>query len=165
MTRHLDIVAELNRIAREHGGVARPEDVVEAARPPDSVLHSRFQWDDTKAAAQYRLFQARQLLRVTIIMRDKDERSIVVPTFTSLTTERGQGYRATTTIFADPDLALQQAVDVLRQVERLIARANNSYLTAIHNCVAIRLNELEEELDSKVSSVRPVGEADGMPAA
>ena len=38
------------------------EDVVAAARDPLSPLHSKFQWDDSKAAHRYRLWQARQII-------------------------------------------------------------------------------------------------------
>lgn len=63
-----DILKELevdNRI--------EPQAVVDKARSPDSPLYSFFEWDDTKAAAQHRLLQARQLIRrvkVEVIIRD-----------------------------------------------------------------------------------------------
>ena len=44
-------------------GKLRPIDVVERARDPKSVLHDCFEWDDTKAAEQWRLRQAAQLIR------------------------------------------------------------------------------------------------------
>ena len=58
---------ELKRIAREHGGVLHPEHVVEAAANPENVLHQAFEWDDNEAAHQYRLEQARRLIRVTVM--------------------------------------------------------------------------------------------------
>lgn len=36
--------------------------IVEVAEDPDHPLHSKFQWDDTEAAHQYRLIQARNLI-------------------------------------------------------------------------------------------------------
>lgn len=39
------------------------EDVVQAARSPDSPLHRFFEWDDSKAAHQYRVSQARKLIQ------------------------------------------------------------------------------------------------------
>lgn len=41
----------------------KPHDVVEAASHPGSPLNPFFQWDDTKAAAEYRLSQARNLIQ------------------------------------------------------------------------------------------------------
>ena len=59
---------ELLEICRENRGVLRPEDVVEQARSPKSVLHGLFQWDDSEAAREYRLWQARELIRVSVVM-------------------------------------------------------------------------------------------------
>lgn len=36
--------------------------IVEVAANPEHPLHGRFEWDDTEAARQYRLIQARQLI-------------------------------------------------------------------------------------------------------
>ena len=49
---------------RDERGALTPALVVEAARDPEHPLHSRFEWDDTEAAKQWRLTQASQLLRV-----------------------------------------------------------------------------------------------------
>lgn len=42
---------------------ARPAAIVERAKAPDAPLHGCFQWDDSEAADQYRLMQARFMLR------------------------------------------------------------------------------------------------------
>jgi len=60
------VVDELTRIANKHNGLLRPADVIEAARPVGSPLHTRFTWDDTEAAHQYRLWQAREIIRVSV---------------------------------------------------------------------------------------------------
>lgn len=38
----------------DKNGRLTPQLVVNAAKNPKSALHSRFEWDDTKAAARYR---------------------------------------------------------------------------------------------------------------
>lgn len=48
---------------REQYGALTPENVLQAARPADSPLHSRFEWDDSVAADEYRKVQARDLIR------------------------------------------------------------------------------------------------------
>jgi hypothetical protein len=45
---------ELERLAAEYGDELTEENVVEAARSPDSYLHSLFEWDDAKAARKHR---------------------------------------------------------------------------------------------------------------
>ena len=44
-------------------GVLLPEEVVEAARPKSSPLHSFFTWDNKKAAEERRRDQARELIQ------------------------------------------------------------------------------------------------------
>ncbi len=53
--------AELARLHAKRGYLT-PVQVVNAAKDPNSPLHRHFQWDDSKAAHQYRLWQARELI-------------------------------------------------------------------------------------------------------
>ena len=48
-----------------------PPDVVEAARPKKAPLHAAFEWDNGQAAEQYRLFQARRLIRSVYVVSDE----------------------------------------------------------------------------------------------
>jgi hypothetical protein len=58
------IIAELDRLAslRPDGSLEAAQ-VLDAARPLESVLHSQFTWDDAEAAEAHRLGQARGLIR------------------------------------------------------------------------------------------------------
>lgn len=57
----------LEEIRRQQGvddfTLLNPEAVVEAARPDDHPLHDRFTWDDTEAARQHRISEARNVIR------------------------------------------------------------------------------------------------------
>lgn len=57
----------LVRLAERDGKVT-PETFLEAATPPDSPIHDLFEWNDTVAAVQHRLHQARQIVR-SIVFR------------------------------------------------------------------------------------------------
>lgn len=57
-----DLREVLLAIREEHGRLT-PKIVVEAARDPGSPIHSKFVWDDTKAAELFRESQAAELLR------------------------------------------------------------------------------------------------------
>lgn len=53
-----------------------PTNFLEAARPETAPLHDLFEWDDTQAANEYRLEQARRILRsieVVVVGADKKE--------------------------------------------------------------------------------------------
>lgn len=98
------VALELTRIAKAHGATTcKAEWVVEAARPKSSPLHSKFNWDDAAAGHQYRLWQARQLISVTIIT------VVNKPTqmFVSLRQDRhpgGAGYRTIVDVMNDDQL-------------------------------------------------------------
>ena len=56
----------------------RPSEVVAAAKPKTSPLHCEFTWDDTKAAHEYRLNEARHLIRV-VTWVDKTKEGTEIP--------------------------------------------------------------------------------------
>lgn len=114
------IITELKRIAAEHRGQLKPSDVVAAARSQDSPLHSQFQWDDTAAAHQWRLEQARQLIRVTVeFVGPKDDQTLT-RVFVSLTPDRqeGRGYRTTAAVLSNSEYRAQLLVDAKEEMER-----------------------------------------------
>lgn len=73
----MSIVTELIEIYEKNGDVLRPEDVVEFARNPKTALHKEFTWDDSEAARQYRLHQARRVITVHIQMEDDPPPTVV----------------------------------------------------------------------------------------
>lgn len=111
---HNAIREELERLKVD--GIIRPSDVVEAAQEPASPLHDWFQWDDGEAAHQYRLDQARKLLRVYVVT-DTPE-SAPVRALVSLTTDRsnGGGYRAVADVMSDDALREQMLRDAFTQL-------------------------------------------------
>lgn len=63
--RHLEL------LRTQSNGALMPTDVVDDARHNNSPLHSFFEWDNTKAAEEHRLTQARGLIRsVVAIYKD-----------------------------------------------------------------------------------------------
>ena len=51
----------------ECGGMISAEQFVEQAKPESSILHSYLEWDDSMAAHEYRLTQARTMLRSIVV--------------------------------------------------------------------------------------------------
>lgn len=104
---------ELEQIRSRAGGVLKPEDVVAFARNPKTALHSWFTWDDSAAAAEYRLWQARQVIRVCVRVVEGDKEP-PVRTYVSLYEDRGQdGYRLLTDVLSDEEMCetlLEQAL-------------------------------------------------------
>lgn len=64
------IIREFKAIKRANGGKLEPELVLERARDPASKLHRFFEWDDQRAAAKWRVEQARKLIGQYYILVD-----------------------------------------------------------------------------------------------
>lgn len=93
------IQEELLALYEAHNGLLRPEDVVEFAKNPETALHSRFEWDDSAAAHQWRLEQARNVIRVHVTTVANNE----VRMWVSLDTDRysTSGYRSLEDVMTD----------------------------------------------------------------
>lgn len=91
-TKKAAIAAEMQVIAGQKDALL-PEDVVDAARNPNSTMHSFFEWDDSEAAAKFRLVQARWLIRsVEIVVERHDAKTTIAPAFAF---QGRQGYVST----------------------------------------------------------------------
>lgn len=111
-------IKELERIRKEGGGILRPPAVVEAARDPKNPLHDEFQWDDTEAAHQYRLWQARELIvKVRVVLSDSAPGAIQA--FVSLASDRQEGgYRHIVDVMRDDDMREQLIRSALADLNR-----------------------------------------------
>ncbi len=109
---------ELMSIAEEHGGMLRPADVVEFARDPGTALHSKFTWDDGEAAEQYRLWQARRVIRCSVVVIPEKQQEYKA--FVSLTPDRNGitgGYRSIRSVVSNRDLREQLLEDAIREMK------------------------------------------------
>lgn len=115
------IVAELKRIAQENDGVLKAEAVVEAARPPASPLHNSFEWDDNEAAERWRIYQARNLIRVSVeFLNVPGSEPVKVSAFVSLTPDReqeGGGYRLMINVMSRKESREQLLEDALAELK------------------------------------------------
>lgn len=74
-----EVVSKLNELLKKHGEL-RTSMVLEEAKKKRSPLHNEFEWDDTKAAHNHRLWQSRQLIkRFSVTIVEHDEKLINVP--------------------------------------------------------------------------------------
>jgi len=105
-----------------------PEDVVDEARPATSPLHHRFEWDDAEAGEQYRIIQARQLIREVDIKFTSPQSGEVftLRAFSSLNKAGAidrDGYAPTEEILMDDTL---RAI-LLQQMQRDISNLRATY--------------------------------------
>ena len=89
----------------ESEGRLTPANLVEEARPEESPMHKAFEWDDAKAAENYRKQQATQMIRA-IVVRESDvvsggSESVQVKVFNQ--PEKGGVYESLMTILLDEE--------------------------------------------------------------
>lgn len=116
--KHLDMLRE------QFKGELTPPDVLADARNPNSPLHAFFEWDDNEAAEQFRLQQARGLIRAVVaIYREAKgtEKPVRIAAFTRIAEGEASHYRATHHAMsqkATRDAVLAQAWRELQQWRR-----------------------------------------------
>lgn len=116
-------VRELEFLRQQHGALLKAEHVVEFASDERTALHGEFEWDDTEAAYQYRLEQARRVLRIKLVV-DSQAGPQNVRMFVSLMSDRqkpGGGYRPLVDVMTAEDMRdelLRQALGELKTVRR-----------------------------------------------
>ena len=117
-------IEELKAIAARHGGLLKPEHVVEFAESPDTALHSAFEWDDSEASRLYRIVQARAIIRVTVQVVAMKDGNQTVPVFVSLQADRddGGGYRDTFTVLKGKDTRAALLAEARRDMEAFEGR-------------------------------------------
>lgn len=111
------IKQELEIIRQKTGGILYPKDVVGYAEDESTSLHSQFEWDNTEAAHQHRLWQARQLIRTVIaVLPNKTE---PVQIYVSLKTDRREegGYRYIVDVLSDEEKRTQMLSDALEALQ------------------------------------------------
>jgi hypothetical protein len=113
---------ELEQIRQSHGGLLRPEDVVRFARNKRTALHSEFEWDDEKASAEYRLWQARCVIRVSVtVLPSPHSDQEPVRAYVSVVRDRvqpGGGYRSIVDVMGDEEMRSELVNEALGEVKR-----------------------------------------------
>lgn len=65
-----DVAADVFRQLENSGGLT-PKRLVEVSKPNDAPLHNEFEWNDKKAAQQYREAQAGHLIRCLVVRKEE----------------------------------------------------------------------------------------------
>lgn len=115
----LEIQKEFERLMKQDpDGLLKPEAVIEAAESPTHPLHSRFEWDDSRAAQLYRIQQARHIIASFEI--EIPQLEVKVRALTSLDVDRTTGgYRWTLDTLERPDLREELIRTALKELTYL----------------------------------------------
>ena len=115
-------IEELERIRLDNGSVARPQQVVNIARAEDSPLHDQFEWDDSVAGEQFRLEQARSMMRSILVVVEGDGEELLEPYYVHVEvidaeSHKLRGYVPLRVAMADPDMRGQVLNNALRELD------------------------------------------------
>lgn len=126
MSKKAAIQKELNLIAGRHNGLLRPENVLEVAeKDKTGILGSCFEWSNTKAAKEYRLWQAREIIMVHVTVLHKDTKPTRV--YVSMMNDRtrpGGGYRSIEVVLSNKVLREQFLYEALADLKRIEDKYN-----------------------------------------
>lgn len=102
----------------EQQGKLTAKNLLDESRPTEAPLHGEFEWDDVKAAEEFRLQQARHIINCLLIEDDSQQET--VRAFFTLA-DSAPEYRSIRTIMADEtqsEALLQVAMQELQAFER-----------------------------------------------
>jgi len=123
VSEHRELIrSELEQIRCANGGLLRPEDVVKFASNKRTALHNEFEWDDAKASAEFRLWQARNVIRVTVtVLPSPHSDQEPVRAYVSVVSDRvqpGGGYRAIGEVMTNDRMRAELVSEALADVKR-----------------------------------------------
>jgi hypothetical protein len=114
----------------QRDGCLRPTAVVSYARPKRSPLHDEFEWNDKVAGEQFRLQQARRLIRVTVRRSPTgvEEKWVHVPSEqidgpTARDDDREGAYKPVSVVVQTPseyERAMREMMSHLNAIERSV---------------------------------------------
>jgi len=107
---------EFERIQKEYGELTS-ETLLKAATPKKALFHILFEWDDSKAAEQYRMQQARTIINniEIIVISDGKERNIGA--YEIVKSNKGREYkRIDTMTFSEIEYVKDSTLAALKQI-------------------------------------------------
>lgn len=116
--RQFEELAEVERNNKDEDLLAA--EVVAFASDPDTALHAQFEWDDSAAAHQHRLWQARKIIKVYVEYEPNVKADVSV--WVSVPSHRarpGGGYSRRKKAMADPKACEELLADALRKLQHI----------------------------------------------
>lgn len=100
------------------------DDIVKIAEDPTSPIHPMFQWDNDKAASEYRKVQARHYLGSLeiVLVRSEAMPAISTKAFHVVEIAKQRGYVPTETIMSERDLRMQVLATAKRELESFLRK-------------------------------------------
>ena len=100
----------------EAAGTLTAGNLVEASRPKDAPLHKEFEWNNTKAAEEWRKHQARNIIHSLVLVTEPGTDSESVRAFFKIET-RSNNYESTVAIVRDENKYESLKAAALRELK------------------------------------------------
>ena len=94
------LAQEIKALRRSDGSYSPEDLLLWAKRHPKSLLHASFEWDESVAAHEYRLEQARKILRCFVVVVKDETRKVSLISVTSRRDDPTKGSYLTQPVIA-----------------------------------------------------------------
>lgn len=99
------------------------ESIVAAAQKPRNPMHRLFEWNDTTAAKEYRLSQARNIVgAVVVVFEDEESQERTTRAFVNITDDGDRRYRSVAAVMSDNALKEKLLKRGLRELQEFRER-------------------------------------------
>lgn len=122
-----NLIAKVGQVVQEiydRDGEVKASVLVDEARPEESPAHPAFEWRDDVAAEEYRLHQARKMIRTISVIYDETPSQLVhVPIVSSASESREGSYKPTEVVVNEPsqfESALNAAIQRLKSARAAV---------------------------------------------
>ena len=140
-----DKVREELEFLEQRDGVLRPEAVVEYAKNKKTELYKEFTWDNNAAGHQWRLQQARALIKTIVtIIPNREDKEVQVKTYFHFD-EPENGYISMTRILSDDELKDRMLISAKRELDSF--RKKYSTLSELTEVFLVIDHVLDSELE------------------
>jgi hypothetical protein len=147
-----DVMRELEALGVSERGVT-PEQMEEAARSPDSVLHPLLTWDNDTAATQWRIHECGKILRNLVVIEQREREEIIVRAVvrSAAEDERKGRYWEVERALTDADLARGVLADAARDSYAMAQKYRGlSHYSTLLTQYADRLEGLGDWIQSEI---------------
>lgn len=117
-----EIAGHLTKLWSDNGEQLTPEIVLEDAQRSRSPFHREFEWSDKKAAREFRLVQARYLIRSVQVTFVEQRPSTPVRAFALIVEQDENVFAPMSHILTDPQLRKQAVDRALRELEQFMQK-------------------------------------------
>jgi hypothetical protein len=138
MKKFKSIREELLFLSQKNEGLLSPQNIVEYAKNQNTLLHSKFEWNDEKAGYEYRLWQARKIISLEFEIIKSDDKDLKpVRLFISLKDDRNceTGYRLITNVLTNEEYRGRMLKEALEELNRI--REKYQMLTELAKVFAV----------------------------